>query len=205
MIAIIDYGLGNIKAFANIYKRLKLPYLTANRPADLDQASKIILPGVGSFDQALKLLDQSGMKPGLLDHALNKKTPILGICIGMHILGNSSEEGKLEGLGLIAGQVKQLDAKSHEVALPHMGWNQVKSAEAGAQLFEGIEQGAEFYFLHSYYFAPASTADAIANFQYAGKNVCGIRHENIYGIQFHPEKSHSNGERLLANFGSLKC
>ncbi|MFC1735905.1 imidazole glycerol phosphate synthase subunit HisH, partial [Candidatus Hydrogenedentota bacterium] len=127
MISIVDYGLGNVRAFANIYKTLNIPHLIAAKSADLENATKIILPGVGAFDHAITQLKESGMRESLDELVLQRKAPVLGICVGMQMLAHSSEEGSLPGLGWIDGEVKKLDASrlTHRPHLPHMGWNNV--------------------------------------------------------------------------------
>jgi glutamine amidotransferase len=195
MIAIVDYGLGNILAFATSYKRMGIDVAVAKSAADLAGATKIILPGVGSFDHAMELLNGSGMRASLDELVVAKKTPVLGICVGMQILGRSSEEGSAAGLGWIDGTVAKLGAER----LPHMGWNDVAPRAAGG-LFAGLETGARFYFLHSYYFRCANEADVLATSEYGAPFACAVRHGNVYGVQFHPEKSHRFGTRLLENF-----
>jgi glutamine amidotransferase len=198
MIAIVDYGLGNILAFATSYKRMGIPATVARSPADLAGASKVILPGVGSFDHAMGLLAASGMRPSLDELVLAKKTPVLGICVGMQMLASGSEEGKEPGLGWIDGDVRRIEAPR----LPHMGWNDV-SAKTSGGLFEGLETGARFYFLHSYYFRCEHPGDVLATADYGASFACAVRCGSIYGVQFHPEKSHRYGSRLLRNFAEF--
>jgi len=204
MITIIDYGVGNINAFVNVYKRVNVPTKIAKTARDLEGAQKIILPGVGHFDHAMSELIQSGMREKLDELVLVKKIPIIGICVGMQMMGNSSEEGELEGLKWIDASVKKFDeTKIHQVTrLPHMGWNDVQPIISNP-LFVGLEEEALFYFLHSYYFDCNNAADILATSEYGGKFACAAHHENIYGIQFHPEKSHHYGEKLLHNFAKL--
>lgn len=189
MIAIIDYGLGNISAFANIYKQLNVPFIIAKIPDDLRQASKIILPGVGAFDYAMQMLEGSGMRSVLDELVLEHKTPVLGVCVGMQIMATSSEEGVKPGLNWIKGVVKKIDAAKlvHKPTIPHMGWNQV-SSKKDAEIFAGIDDEQGFYFLHSYYFSCANDDDILAVSEYAGKFSCAVHRDNIYGFQFHPEK-----------------
>ena len=129
MIAIIDYGLGNVKAFANVYKRLNIPAIIVKQPEELKNARKIILPGVGAFDHAMQMLDKSGLKPVLDEIVLHHHVPVLGICVGMQMLARSSEEGSLPGLGWIDGEVKKFNPSSleHSMRVPHMGWNNIKA------------------------------------------------------------------------------
>lgn len=204
MIAIVDYGLGNIRAFANVYKALEMPFLIASKTDDLKQASKIILPGVGAFDQAMELLQGSGMRESLDDLVLKRELPVLGICVGMQMLAHSSEEGKLPGLGWIDGVVKKFDTSHllHKTRLPHMGWNQINPKKEN-KLFHELSDGSRFYFLHSYYFQCHHEKDTAAETDYGDLFSSAVNSGNIYGVQFHPEKSHRNGIQLLKNFGNL--
>lgn len=203
MIAIIDYGLGNVKAFANVYKRLNLPIIIAKESSALDAATKIILPGVGAFDYAMTLLDNSGMREKLEDCVLEQGVPVLGICVGMQILANSSEEGSLAGLGWIAGKVRKFQPEQiHANPLPHMGWNTV-TPKATTNIFQDMQPTERFYFLHSYYFDCDQSSNTIATANYGADFTCSVNKNNIYGVQFHPEKSHQAGVQLLKNFGTL--
>lgn len=204
MITIIDYGVGNINAFVNVYKRVNVPTKIAKTATDLEDAQKIILPGVGHFDHAMSELIKSGMREKLDELVMVKKVPVIGICVGMQMMGNSSDEGKLEGLKWIDASIKKFDeTKIQQVTrLPHMGWNDVHPVISNP-LFEGLEKDALFYFLHSYYFECNNTADILATSEYGGEFTCAAHHENVYGIQFHPEKSHHYGETLLQNFAKL--
>jgi imidazole glycerol-phosphate synthase subunit HisH len=204
MIAIINYGLGNIKAFGNIYHKLNIPFSIATKSEDLKGATKIILPGVGDYDYAMERLDKSGMREPLDALVLEKKLPVLGICVGMQILANSSEEGELAGLGWIDAKVKKFDTSKFKqtTKIPHMGWNDVAPVKTNG-LFNGLETNALFYFLHSYYFECNKEEDALAVANYGGEFACAAHHENIYGVQFHPEKSHQYGIQLLNNFANL--
>ena len=200
MISIIDYGLGNVKAFSNIYKSLDIQHKIIKKIDDLHNSSKIILPGVGSFDWAIKKLEDSGFKEILNDLVLNKKIPFLGICVGMQLISDRSEEGSLNGLGWIKGKVKKIPLDDNSIIVPHMGWNNVELEKN--ILFKGIDN-PNFYFLHSYFFDPLNT-DSIIGTTYYGKRFASIINtDNIFGIQFHPEKSHENGIRILKNFAKL--
>ena len=201
MIRVIDYGLGNIKAFLNVYKALNIPAMVARNAGDLTGATRLILPGVGSFDHAMELLQQSGMREVLDDLVLNRGVPVLGVCVGMQIMAERSEEGKLPGLGWIRGSVSKLRSAERvlPLRLPHMGWNDVTPLGSSG-LFFGLEHDARFYFLHSYYFDCESSGTALAETEYGMRFVCAVRSHNIHGVQFHPEKSHQYGARLLQNF-----
>jgi glutamine amidotransferase len=204
MIAIIDYGLGNIRAFANIFKNLGAPFKIASTQTDLQDARKILLPGVGAFDHAMERLEASGMHDTLNELVLERKVPVLGICIGMQILARSSEEGTRTGLSWIDGVVRRLHAEegAPKVMLPHMGWNNVEPT-GDNPLLRGMSEDGAFYFLHSYYFQCDNTGNVIAETDYGGRFACAVNSNNIYGVQFHPEKSHKNGIRLLKNFAEL--
>ena len=203
MIGIIDYGVGNIKAFANIYKNLNIPFKIVKDISGFENITKLILPGVGSFDHAMISLQNSGMREKLDELVLEKKIPVIGICVGMQMLAKSSEEGTLNGLGWIDGIVKKFDkSKIKNAPLPHMGWNNLK-IEKKNKIFDNLEENPRYYFLHSYYFECENKEDVIATATYGEKFDCMINHKNIYGIQCHPEKSHHNGMQLLKNFGEL--
>lgn len=204
MIGIVEYGSGNIKAIANIYHRLGVAYKIASTAEDLQQSDKIILPGVGAFDHCMGALEQSGLKEALNQEVLGYKKPVLGICVGMQLLANESEEGRLPGLKWIDATVRRFDEKLFTDAthLPHMGWNDVEP-QGNDPLFEGIDMSSGYYFLHSYYFDPVEKTDILAKAFYGQQFTCAVRHNNIYGVQFHPEKSHQAGVDLLKNFASL--
>lgn len=203
MIAIIDYGVGNIKAFSNIYKNLNIQHKIVKNINDFHNVSKLILPGVGSFDHAMISLKNSGMKEKLDELVLEKEMPVIGICVGMQMLAKSSEEGILEGLGWIDGVVKKFDkSKIKNGPLPHMGWNTLNIKKYN-NIFENLEDNPRYYFLHSYYFECVNKNDVIATANYGEEFDCMVNHKNIYGIQCHPEKSHHNGIQLLKNFGEL--
>lgn len=206
MITIVDYGLGNIKAFANVYKRLNIDTLCASSADELENASKIILPGVGAFDHAMEMLDSSGLRECLDELVLVKKVPVIGICVGMQMMTESSEEGIRQGLGWIKGRVKRFSYSDNQnelrYPLPHMGWNNISSVKDCA-LTKTLDNDKRFYFLHSYYVECANQADIVATANYGFDYACIVNHDNVYGIQCHPEKSHHNGVSLLKNFAKL--
>ncbi len=204
MITIIDYGVGNIFAFQNVYKRLNIPTKIAKTKQDLADAKKLILPGVGSFDYAMSQLNASGMREKLDELVLEKKIPVIGICVGMQMMGNRSDEGKLEGLKWIDSDILKFDENliQQRTKLPHMGWNDVAPIN-NHPLFIGLEKDAIFYFLHSFYFSCKNETESIAVSNYGISFSSAVHRENIYGIQFHPEKSHQYGEKLLHNFANL--
>ena len=204
MITIIDYGSGNIRAIANIYEKLNISYLIAKNPDDVIGAKKIFLPGVGAFDETISKLDEIGFRSVLDKEVLENKVPILGICVGMQILAETSEEGSLKGLGYIKGHVKKLDASKldEKPKLPHLGWNSIE-IKRKSSLFDNIDPQKGFYFLHTYYFKCSNNNDILSTTHYGNSFSSAINDNNIFGFQFHPEKSHSNGINLLHNFAKL--
>ncbi len=204
MITIIDYGLGNIRAFVNIYHQLNIPIKIAAQYDDLKEATKVILPGVGAFDYAMQKLEMSGMRQTLDEIVLHRHVPVLGICVGMQMLACSSEEGRLPGLGWIDGEVKRFNPSSlsHTMRVPHMGWNNIKPVKPNG-LLQGLEMDARFYFLHSYYFLCHRNDDIIAVTNYGREFACAVNSGRVFGVQFHPEKSHQWGIQLLENFAKV--
>lgn len=204
MITLIDYGVGNIYAFQNVYKRLDIPTKIAKTSRDLVDAEKLILPGVGSFDYAMSQLNASGMRDKLDKLVIEEKIPVIGICVGMQMMGNRSDEGKSEGLKWIDSEILKFDESliQQRTKLPHMGWNDVAPVKKHP-LFVGLEKEAIFYFLHSFYFKCNNPTHSIAISDYGLSFSSAVNKENIYGIQFHPEKSHQYGEKLLHNFAKL--
>lgn len=204
MITIINYGSGNISAIGNIYERLKIPFKVADDPGEVKGAEKIILPGVGAFDETISMLDESGFRTVLDKEVLENKVPVLGICVGMQILANKSEEGTLPGLGWLNGEVKKIDKTIliQKPKIPHLGWNSVEVSKNN-RLFNDVDIEEGFYFLHSYYFECREVNDILSTTFYGKTFASSVNHENIYGVQFHPEKSHHNGVKLLQNFANL--
>ncbi|MEE2915775.1 imidazole glycerol phosphate synthase subunit HisH [Sphingomonas ginsenosidimutans] len=201
MISILGYGLGNVKAFQNIYRELNIACVVAEDRQTLAAADRIILPGVGSFDHAMQRLKASGLFEALEDAVLARGTPVLGVCVGMQMLARSSEEGSEPGLGWIDGTVEKIrfPDDAPRGLLPHMGWSTI-SPRADEPLLAGLDDALGFYFLHSYRFVCDDEADVVATADYATRFHCAVRHGNVHGVQFHPEKSHHNGIRLLKNF-----
>jgi glutamine amidotransferase len=206
MIAIIDYGSGNIGAIANVYKRLNVPCFIASDPGAIASADRLILPGVGAFDATMDHLKRSGMLEALNVEVIQKGKKVLGVCVGMQILADSSEEGILPGLSWVPGRVRKIDERQLSVPpkLPHMGWNSITVTKAGSPLFDGVDRAAGFYFLHSYYFDATSPADVVATVQYGNDIPCAVSRGNVFGVQFHPEKSHANGVSVFRNFAGLQ-
>ena len=207
MIGIVSYGLGNIAAFATMYRRLGIPAGIVTTPAEVRAASRLVLPGVGAFDWAMRRLNESGMRDALDEQVCARGVPVLGVCVGMQMMACRSAEGTLDGLGWLPGTVESLHGRDSggRLNVPHMGWNDV-SPSNGAGLFRGLESGARFYFLHSYFFVPSDSRDIAAVAEYGGPFVCSVHARNVYGVQFHPEKSHGWGVELLKNFaGCSPC
>jgi glutamine amidotransferase len=205
MLTIVDYGSGNIKAIGNIYNQLNIDYKIIDKPINFpSETTKIILPGVGAFDETMKSLNVSGFKDLLDEKVLFEKIPVLGICVGMQILSEGSEEGELEGLGWIKGFVKKFDDKKLNFLpkLPHLGWNSIYPV-VHSTILDCVDFETGFYFLHSYYFQCAISSDVLTTTQYGDTFTSSINRENIFGTQFHPEKSHKNGIELLKNFYNL--
>ena len=204
MIGIVDYGSGNVQAIATIYKNLNIECLVINNPNDLKQSSKLILPGVGAFDETMKQLDCSGLKEELNRLVLKESVPVLGICVGLQVMGYGSEEGSLPGLGWIPGYVKKFDVNKLDFKpkLPHMGWNTIVNRN-NSFLFKNIDIDFGFYFVHSFYFECENSKNILSTSKYGIEFTSAIFKDNIYGTQFHPEKSHRNGVQLLKNFYNL--
>jgi glutamine amidotransferase len=196
MIGIIDYGMGNIKAFYNIYKEKNINIKIISSTEDLNQnIKKLILPGVGSFDNAITLLQEKKLFKKIVNFTKNPENKILGICVGMQILALQSLEGNLNGMALIDGKFEKLNNK----ILPHIGWNSVNFKNK-INLFNGIDQNSYFYFLHSYALLNLNEKYKVCETFYGENFVSAFKKDNIYGIQFHPEKSHLIGGKILLNF-----
>ena len=204
MIAIVDYGSGNVSAIADIFKRLKLPHTITRDHAELKVADRFVLPGVGAFDTTMRTLKESGLIGVLSDEVQGRGKKIMGVCVGMQILGDSSDEGVLPGLGWIPGHIRRIDSSTINglPKLPHMGWNSV-NIKRDSPLFEGVDPERGFYFLHSYYFDANDSESVLATVDYGNKLPCVVGSGNVFGFQFHPEKSHSNGMAVFRNFSLL--
>jgi glutamine amidotransferase len=203
MIKIVDYGVGNIRALLNAYKRLNIYVSAGSTAEDLRGASKLILPGVGAFDNAMELLERSGLRDALDEMVLRQGVPVLGVCVGMQMLAHSSDEGCQPGLGWIPGRVRALKGLGGEgMMLPHLGWNDVRPVSP-SRLFKQLESDARFYFLHSYYMECERQGDVAAVCHYGSDFACAVSTGSIHGVQFHPEKSHHYGTQLLKNFAEL--
>jgi imidazole glycerol-phosphate synthase subunit HisH len=199
LIAIIDYDIGNLAAVANMLQRLGLPSVITADPEVIERADKIILPGNGAYDACVKNLRDSNLIPLLEERVLAQGVPLLGICVGAQMLGQGSEEGREPGLGWLDMQVKRFPDLPG-LRVPHMGWNQAAPQDPPHALTQGFEPDTRFYFVHSYYLAPSRVSDVMLTSHYGIDFASGVARGNIAGVQFHPEKSHRYGKRLLANF-----
>jgi len=205
LIRIVDYGVGNIQAFLNVFKRIGFDAQRANTPEQLIDATHLILPGVGHFDHAMIRLNHSGLLPRLEELVLQSNIPVMGICVGMQMLSNGSDEGKMPGLGWLPGRVRSFAGNTSciELAMPHMGWNTLKPQENSMLFSRGFERDPEFYFLHSYYFEAENRNNVAATATYGFEFDAAVSNGHIFGVQCHPEKSHHWGEQLLKNFIEL--
>lgn len=199
-VAIIDYGLCNL---GSMYRAVEThggsPFVTSD-PKEAAAADKYILPGVGAFPDAMKNLTASGMIDALCEIVLIQRRPLLGVCLGMQLLADySTEGGKTLGLSWIPGAVKRLEPSNKAERVPHVGWNEVM-LEKHSPLFDGIQSGSDYYFVHSYHFDVLSENHVLAKSPYCGDFVSIVQKDNIIGVQFHPEKSQRNGMKFLANF-----
>ncbi len=199
MIGIIDYGLGNVNAFYNIYneKGIKLEIIKSYKDFNKN-IKKLILPGIGSFDKAVQLIKKKNFFDEINNFVANENNKILGICVGMQILTKSSEEGNLSGFCFVQDRFIKFENR----ICPHIGWNNVELTNKN-ELFKDIQDLSYFYFLHSYYLKIKNQNYIISITDYEQKFISAFKKKNIYGIQFHPEKSHLNGEKLLINFYNL--
>ena len=203
MIVVADYGAGNIGSVLNMIKKAGGQAIASANISDIQNASKILLPGVGSFDNAIDNLERLGLVEPIREKA-KLGTPVLGICLGMQLLSYGSEEGKKAGLGLIPGKVKRFkfDAKDSLLRVPHMGWNRVIASKQHV-LIDKLESDARFYFVHSYHYECEDVSDELFRTHYGYDFSSGVQRGNIMGVQFHPEKSHRYGMQLFKNFIDL--
>jgi glutamine amidotransferase len=202
VIAIIDYGVGNVAAVANMLKRIGYQATVTAEASEIRRAKKLILPGNGSFDACMANLRSSGLIPLLEEMAVGSGVPLLGICVGAQLLGNRSMEGKESGLGWIDMESLRFP-DSLRLPIPHMGWTAVSHGESRCKITEKLGDDARFYFVHSYYLAPARDSDVILWANYGMRFAAGVARGNLYGVQFHPEKSHRFGKMLLESFAGM--
>ncbi len=204
MIVVVDHGLGNLRSVAMKFARLKVEAAVSADPAAILGADKLVLPGVGSFDAAMENLRAAGLVEALDEAVLVRKIPILGICLGMQLFTRGSEEGSLPGLGWIDGDTRKLvpSPGGEKLRVPHVGWNTLTARE-GSPLFSGIAPGERYYFVHSYAVFCDDPEQVAAETTYGPTFASAVRRGNIYGTQFHPEKSHHHGLAMLENFTRL--
>ena len=198
MIIIIDYGMGNLHSVYKAFERLGSEVKISNNLEDIKKADKIILPGVGNFKKGMENLRKLNLIKPLNQRATEDKTPILGICLGMQLLTKHSEEGDCDGLGWFNAVTRKFNLRK-EFKVPHMGWNSI-NIEKNDKIFEGIEPNSKFYFVHSFYVECLEEKDILAYTEHDKNFVSAIQKDNIYGMQFHPEKSHESGLKILKNF-----
>lgn len=205
MIRIVDYGVGNIQAFMTMFKRLGISAERALVAADLADATHLILPGVGHFDHAMQRLNDSGMRPALEAMVRGNGIPVVGICVGMQMLAEGSDEGHLPGLNWVPGRVRAFanHPNAANLPMPHMGWNDVQAVSGTPLLAKGFDDAPQFYFLHSFYFDAQDKADVAATAHYGLDFDAVVSRGHIHGVQCHPEKSHHWGAQLLKNFAEL--
>lgn len=205
MICIVDYGVGNIQAFLNLFKRLGVEARRADTPGALSNAARLVLPGVGHFDHAMQRLNDSGLRPKLEELVLGAQVPVVGICVAMQMLAQGSDEGSLPGLNWVPGRVRAFTSRRQniELPMPHMGWNELKPRGQSKLFSKGFEKAPQFYFLHSYFFDAEDKQDVAATASYGIDFDAVVSRGHIHGVQFHPEKSHQWGEQLLKNFVEL--
>lgn len=201
MIAIVDFDIGNLGAVANMLQRLGAQCAITSDPALIKRAKGIILPGNGAFDACMRKLRATNLLPLLERRVLTERVPLLGICIGAQMLGSGSEEGREAGLGWLDLQVRRFP-QLPGLRVPHMGWNEVVLGESVHPIIVNMPPAARFYFVHSYYLEAANRADVLMTAHYGIDFAAAVSKENIVGVQFHPEKSHRFGKRLLGNFAS---
>ena len=202
-VVIIDYGMGNHFSVQKKMNRLGYNSITTNDTEIINSSTKIILPGVGHFGKAMDNLHQLNLIDVLNEQILEKKKPILGICLGMQLMASSSKEGNTKGLNWIDAVVEEFNITDQlKYKIPHTGWNQIKTLK-NSKLLDRISDLSEFYFVHSYHFNCNNKTDALCSTDYESEFISAVEHDNIFGVQFHPEKSHDTGMQLLKNFIEL--
>lgn len=201
MLVIIDYGLGNLRSILHKLHKIKIEACISSNVAEIEKADKLILPGVGHFAIGIKNIYDLNSIDVLIRKVLEEKTPILGICLGMQLLTRRSEEGSVDGLGWVNAQTNKFNFNSSDekLKIPHVGWNTIKITKK-SKLLEGIPTGSRFYFTHSYHLAFVENDKVLATTDYGYDFVSVIQKDNIYGTQFHPEKSHKIGMKIIQNF-----
>lgn len=203
MIGVVSYGVSNVGSMLSMLRKIGTAAEAVNTPDDLLRADRLILPGVGAFDYGMAALRDAGIADVLVRRVREDRIPVLGVCLGMQLLGRGSEEGVSEGLGLLNGHsVRFRRTGSDPVRVPHMGWSQLHPRRE-SPIFQGLERRARFYFVHSYHLVCAEPGDVLATADYGIEFTAMVQRDNIWGAQFHPEKSHRFGMTLLANFARV--
>jgi glutamine amidotransferase len=203
MIAIIDYDMGNIGSVANMLRKIGQKSIITREPEQIHAAEKLILPGVGAFDSGMEQLEKLGLTELIKEKVQNQKTPILGICLGAQLMLERSEEGQKPGLGLVKGDVIRFHFKQElNLRIPNMGWKPISLAKSG-QLVDVLPDEPRFYFVHSYHFNMKHAEDQLLMSEYGYPFCSAYQHDNVAGVQFHPEKSHKFGMALLRNFSGF--
>lgn len=205
MVVVVDYNVGNPGSIINMLKKIGVPACITGDAREIAKAERIILPGVGAFDHGMQELRRRGLEGVLQDQVLGEQKLLLGICLGMQMLGNSSEEGQEPGLGWIDAETRRFDqaSMSSDLRIPHMGWNWV-SVKRKNRLFAQYPSPPRFYFVHSYHVVCNDEADVLASCHYGINFTCAVGKNNVFGTQFHPEKSHRFGLQLLRNFTEMQ-
>jgi glutamine amidotransferase len=201
MLIIVDYGVGNLNSIQNMLKKAGVEGKISNKTEEIARASKILLPGMGAFDNCMEKLDESGLRQVVEQKAIREKVPVLGICVGLQMFMENSEEGRLPGLAWIKGSTVKFKPEKMQgnQKIPNMGWHEIQ-AKKPSRLLQNLED-SRFYFAHSYYVQPEEITDILLTAEYGYEITVGIERENLVGVQFHPEKSHRFGMQLLKNFG----
>ena len=203
MITIIDYGVGNLGSVKNMLKKAGFESVLASDISTVEMAEKIILPGIGAFDHCMQMFNASGLKPVVTEKVLQNKIPLLGICVGLQMLMENSEEGTEPGLGWIAGKTIKFNKDNlGDLKIPHMGWTDVRRSKTSA-LTNDLGEQPRFYFVHSFHVLPENSEDDLLLANYGYDFTAAENRDNIFGVQFHPEKSHKYGMKILENFGRL--
>jgi glutamine amidotransferase len=201
MIAIVNYGLGNLGSIKNMLRKIGSDSVITDNQKDIEEATKIILPGVGAFDTGMEKLHETGLVELLNHKAMIEKIPILGICLGVQLMTRRSDEGERPGLGWFNAETIKFDFNgiNGKYTIPNMGWNEVELCKE-SKLFENMFEEPRFYFVHSFHLKADDKADVLTFSHYGYPYASALEHENLMGVQFHPEKSHKFGQRLLTNF-----
>ena len=204
MITIVDYGAGNIKSIRNMLKKIGVSSMISSKVEDVAKADKLIIPGVGHYSYGMTKLNESGLVEELTSRVLIDKVPVLGICLGAQLLGKSSEESEMKGLDWLDMEVVKFDSSKMDSSLkiPHMGWNEIKQ-EKESPLLLGYEEIPRYYFVHTYHMKPIDSSDILTKTNYGYDFTSAVEKGNIFGVQFHPEKSHKFGMQLLRNFSKI--